>query len=78
MKKILTLAIIAALATDFANASNVGGGKTAAKTSNTKSNTVKYVKFTTKDFSIKKMQDTKYILMPYTPKPAVDNTPAKG
>jgi len=78
MNKIITLTIIAALATGFANASNVGGGKTAAKAANTKSNTVKYVKFTTKDFSIKKMQDTKDILMPYTPKPAVDNTPAKG
>jgi hypothetical protein len=62
MKKILTIATIAIFAVNFANASNVKGGKvnTSAKVKTTH---IKYVKLSAKDFSVKNMQDTKDMLM---------------
>ncbi len=69
MKKILTLAAIATIfAFNFANASTANGGKkitgAKGKTNTSKSAKTQYTKISAKTFSIKKMQDTKDILMP--------------
>jgi hypothetical protein len=78
MKKILTLAAIAILlASNFANASTVSTGngvkinfKAQVKTS--KSVKAHYTKISAKEFSVKKMQDTKDILMPIAPRLIAD------
>ena len=61
MKKILTIAAIAILASNFASASNMTGGKMIINF-HTNTSKVHYTKISAKQFDIKNMQDTKDIL----------------
>jgi hypothetical protein len=63
MKKILALALVAIFASTFANASTGMGGKTHCRAA-VKTTKTHFSKISVKSFSIKKMQDTKDILMP--------------
>jgi hypothetical protein len=78
MKKILTIAAIATIfASNFANASTIitaNGGKVifSAKVKTSKSSKAHYSKIYAKEFSVKKMQDTKDILMPIGSQPVAD------
>jgi hypothetical protein len=71
MKKILTLSAIAIIfASNFASASTLtmgNGGRTILNTVKTSKSVKSHVKISTKEFSIKGMQDTKDILMQILP-----------
>lgn len=75
MKKILTLTIAIIFAANFANAATLTNGNKTGKTKAAKTTSVKFVRLTKKDFCIKKMQDTKDILLQL---PASSQTRSNG